>query len=119
MEMFRQPDVQTGLARAGFGSVAPVPEGPHGSVVIVELGQNSPNPFNESALVSYRVAKPGPVTLRVYDIRGRLVSRSTHQAADTNYQQITLDARGLPSGIYSYSLESNGQTAWKRCIIVK
>jgi hypothetical protein len=30
-----------------------------------------------------------------------------------------LDARGLASGIYSYSLEANGQKVWKRCIIVK
>ena len=88
-------------------------------MAIVELEQNSPNPFSGSTLISYRVATPGPVTLRVYDLRGRLVREISGSASDQNLQQITLEAKGLASGIYSYSLESNGSKAWNRCIIVK
>jgi len=113
------PDILAGLSQAGFTSVSAVPEGPHGPVSIIELGQNAPNPFSGSTLISYRVAKPGPVILRVYDLRGHLVREVSGQASDLNLQQLTLDARDLASGVYSYSLESNGQKAWKRCIIVK
>ncbi|MFH1844283.1 MAG: glucoamylase family protein, partial [bacterium] len=119
-DRFRQnPDIQAGLSLAGFNSVSPVPEGPYGPLTAVELGQNAPNPFHGSTLISYRVATPGPVTLRVYDLRGQCVREIDHRAADNTLQQITLDARGLASGIYSYSLEANGHMEWKRCIIIK
>ena len=113
------PDILAGLSQAGFTSVSAVPEGPRGSLDVIELGQNAPNPFSGSTLISYRVAKPGPVILRVYDLRGHLVRELFGQASDTNLQQLTLDARDLASGVYSYSLEANDQKVWKRCIIVK
>jgi hypothetical protein len=119
-ERFMQnPDVREGLRQAGFTSVSPVPDDPRGPVAFVELEQNSPNPFSGSTLISYRVTTPGPVILRVYDLRGRLVREVSGSASDQNLQQITLEAKGLASGIYSYSLESNGSKAWNRCIIVK
>lgn len=115
----QNPDIQNGLSLAGFTNVSPVTEESHGSLAILELGQNAPNPFSGSTLISYKVPTPGPVTLRVYDMRGRLVREVTDQASDENIQQITLEASDLASGLYSYSLEAHGQTVWKRCIIVK
>jgi len=40
-------------------------------------------------------------------------------ASDGDLQQIMLDAGGLADGVYSYSLESNGNKVWNRCIIIK
>jgi hypothetical protein len=113
------PDLQAGLAQAGFNKISPVPGDSHGPLTIIELGNNRPNPFTGSTVISYRVAKPGPVTLRVYDLRGRLVRQINDEASDRNIQQIDLDARDLASGIYSYSLEANGQKEWKKCVIIK
>ena len=113
------PHVQNGLLAARFQSVSPVPDPDPAAPRVVELDQNAPNPFSDATLISYRVARPGPVTLRMYDLRGRLVRRMTDQATDTNLQQMTLEARDLPSGVYYYSLEAQGRTSWKRCIIVK
>ena len=113
------PDVLEGLRQAGFTSVSEVPHEERGPLSFVELDQNAPNPFSSSTLIAYRVAKPGPVKLRVYDLRGRLVHEARDLATDHNIQQITLDAGGLASGVYYYSLESGGNTAWKRCIIIK
>lgn len=110
------PDILAGLRRAGFTSVSPVSDGP---IPIVEFGQNAPNPFSGSTLISYRVATPGPVKLRVYDLRGRLVREVSGTASDGDLQQIMLDAGGLADGVYSYSLESNGNKVWNRCIIIK
>jgi len=112
-------DIREGLLQAGFSSVSPVIDGPHGPISIVELSQNAPNPFSGTTHISYRVAQPGPVKLRVYDLRGRLVREVSGTAGDHNLQQITLDAKGLASGVYSYSLESHGNTVWNRCIIIK
>jgi hypothetical protein len=119
-ERFMQnPDLQLGLERAGFSRVSAVGDEAHGAVSFIELGQNTPNPFMGSTVISYRVAQPGPVVLRVYDLRGHLVRQINHQASDTNIQMITMDAKNLASGIYSYSLEAGGHQEWKRCIIIK
>ncbi len=114
----QDPYVQAGLRGAGFGSLAPVQQ-ESGVLEIVQLGQNRPNPFGKSTTISYRVAEPGPVTLRLYDLRGRKVREVSGNAKDQNTQHITLDARDLASGVYTYSLEANGKKVQKRCIIIK
>jgi hypothetical protein len=117
--MKRNPDLARGLEAAGFSSVSATPDQEGAAVRIVELGQNVPNPFRGATTIAYRVARPGPVTLKVYDLRGRCVRTVEDRAETTNLQQMTLDASSLPSGVYSYSLESSGHKQWRRCIIVK
>ncbi len=117
--MMGNADLRAGLIRAGFMDVSGVPEGPLAAAPGIELQQNAPNPFRGSTQISFRVAEPGKVTLRMYDLRGRIVREIVGQAADKDLQQMTLDSEGLPSGIYLYSLESHGRTQWKRCIVLK
>lgn len=117
--MERNPDLARGLAVAGFNTVSATPDQEGAALRIVELGQNAPNPFRGATTIAYRVARPGPVTLKVYDLRGRCVRTVEDRAETTSLQQMTLDASNLPSGVYSYSLESSGFKQWRRCIIVK
>ena len=65
------------------------------------------------------MTEAGHATLNLYDVRGRLVKTMYDQTADEGGHQITLDSRGLASGVYFYSLESRGHTVWKRAILVK
>jgi len=117
--MMANADIRNGLVRAGFSTVSAAPHEPLVAEGMIELGQNSPNPFQGSSVISYRVAEPGEVTLSLYDVRGRRVRTRRTEATDKSMQQITLDAEGLPSGVYLYSLASHGRTEWKRCIIIK
>lgn len=117
---FMQNDnVQRGLAEATFSPVSAVPNEATGPLTILELGQNAPNPFRGSTLISYRVAQSGPVTLRVYDLRGRCVREVIDHAEADDLQQVRLNAGDLASGIYTYSLEANGHQEKKHCIIIK
>jgi hypothetical protein len=115
----RNPQVVQGLKLAGFQNVSAAPQPGPGRLTGIELDQNSPNPFHGSTVISFRVAQAGPVTLKMYDLRGRLVRHVDAEAAADDLQQITLDVAGLPSGVYAYSLESHGRKEWKRCIVVK
>lgn len=112
-------DVVNGLKRAGFQNVTATPEPVRGAVSFIELEQNAPNPFHGSTTIAFRVREAGPVTLKMYDLRGRQVRQVQAEAPADDLQQVTVDARGLPSGIYAYSLESHGRKEWKRCSIVK
>jgi len=115
----RNADILRGLRLAGFQNVSAAPQPGSGPLAAIELEQNSPNPFHGSTVISFRVARSGPVSLKLYDLRGRLVRHVEAEATADDLQQITLDGRGLPSGVYAYSLESHGRKEWKRCIVVK
>ncbi|PIO48663.1 MAG: hypothetical protein CMR00_04110 [[Chlorobium] sp. 445] len=72
-----------------------------------ELMQNYPNPFNPSTTIRYALPAASEVSLRVYDMLGRMVSevlRSVKQEAGV--YEVRFDARGLSSGVYLYRLEA-------------
>jgi hypothetical protein len=115
----RNSYIVRGLQRAGFLNVTAAPERPYSPLSAIELQQNAPNPFHGSTTVSFRVREAGPVVLNLYDLRGRLMRHVEAEVPADDLQQITLDGRGLPSGVYAYSLESHGRREWKRCLIVK
>ncbi|NBB85160.1 MAG: T9SS type A sorting domain-containing protein [Bacteroidetes bacterium] len=73
------------------------------------LEQNFPNPFAEATTIRYHVPVPARVTLRVYDLQGRLV----HELADRGgvapgSYTLDLPADTLPSGAYIYRLSAEG-----------
>ncbi len=71
------------------------------------LEQNYPNPFNPSTNIPFELHQPARVTLRVYDITGRLVST----LLDDEYRgagqySIRFAAYQLASGTYFYRLKA-------------
>lgn len=72
-----------------------------------KLFQNYPNPFNEETEIHFDLNQDSHVTLTVFDVLGRKV----RQLADTNFEAgahfLTLNARGLSSGVYFIQLETN------------
>lgn len=112
------PDVCRGLELAGFTPATAVAV-EDGAAAGLELGQNSPNPCQGTTTVAYSLAQPGRVALNVYDARGRLVRSYVDESQDKGGHQVVLDFEGLPSGAYFYSLESDREKVWKRCILVR
>jgi hypothetical protein len=113
------PYILAGLASAGFQTPAGVAEGPAPRVGQLVLQQNAPNPFRHSALVSYRLGAPGPVSLVLYDVLGRPVRTLFEGVQPAGEHATVLDGEGLPSGIYYYKLAANGQQEGRRCVLVK
>jgi hypothetical protein len=118
------PYVQTGLMRAGFLTIVGVgDDGDDGDDLVGDprlvVDQNVPNPFRGTATVAYRLAEPGPATLRLYDLRGRCLRTVVAESANKGFNYFNLDARGLPSGSYLYSVEAGNSRAWNRCIIIR
>lgn len=71
------------------------------------LDQNYPNPFNPSTAINYEIPKAGMVTLRIYDILGRLVTQLVNENQNPGKYSINFNAANLPSGIYIYELRAN------------
>ncbi len=83
------------------------------------LAQNTPNPFNPSTTIRFGVAEPGVVTLRIFDLTGRLLDTPVSTWYSSGEHSIEFHGADLPSGTYFYSLNVNGFSAFHKMILLK
>lgn len=83
------------------------------------LGQNHPNPFNSSTSMSYRLAEPGFVSIRIYNITGQLVDTILEAKQESGEHAITWDASAFPSGVYLARMEAGGDSQAAKMILLK
>ena len=78
-----------------------------------------PNPFTKRTAIRFELPQPTEIRLDVYDVLGRRVAVLVEgwQAAGTH--EAVFDAAALPSGVYLYRLESEGQQKNGRMLLVK
>lgn len=76
------------------------------------LGQNFPNPFNPSTLISFNLAVDSKVRLSVFNVLGQEVSLLLDEDLSAGIHEVTFDASqvtgGLMSGVYFYKIEAKG-----------
>jgi flagellar hook assembly protein FlgD len=68
-----------------------------------------PNPFSGEATVIFHLLNPGNVVLNLYNSTGQLVRSLDKGSFPAGYQQCTLDAHNLPSGIYMLKMQAGAQ----------
>ncbi len=91
----------------------------HESPLTYSLKQNYPNPFNPSTKISYSISKQGFVSLKVYNILGKLVNTLvSEQKAAGNYS-VDFSGKDLQSGVYFYVLESENFNKTMKMLLVK
>ena len=69
------------------------------------LHQNYPNPFNPRTSIRYELSEASRVTLKIYDVQGRLVKTLVSAFQEPGSYSVDFRTRGLSSGVYLYSLE--------------
>lgn len=73
------------------------------------LAQSFPNPASDEAVIRYFLPASGIVTLRVFDLSGREVSRLEESyREEERWYSTTVDIRDLPSGVYYYQFHLEG-----------
>ncbi len=80
--------------------------------------QNYPNPFDGNTTIPYVVAAAGRVTLTVHDILGRRVATLVDAVRAPGEYEVSWDAGDLAIGAYMYRLESAGQPAGGKTLVV-
>lgn len=85
----------------------------------VELEQNYPNPFNPSTTINFSVPQSANVTLTVYDINGRLITRLLNTRKSAGSYAVSFDASNLASGLYIYRLQVGGTQITKKMTLIK
>ena len=90
----------------------------------VSISQNFPNPFNPETQFGYTLNESGTISLRIYDIMGKLiyiVYDGFQRAGNHNVLWTGLDQNKRPvsSGVYFYRLVTQSNTISKKMVLAK
>lgn len=83
------------------------------------LSRSCPNPFNATTKISYDLVEAGDVTLKIYDISGRLVQTLVEGFQQAGEYDVLWDASEQASGIYLYRLSTGDFTETKRMTLLR
>jgi len=76
-----------------------------------------PNPATARAKVSYSLARPGQVSVRLYDVTGAVVRTIAEGIRSPGDYSATINARTLSRGIYLLRMETEGFKATRKLIL--
>jgi len=82
---------------------------------------NSPNPFDESTFISFKLREPTTVLLLLYDITGKRIATiidNMEFSIEKHTEKIDANALGLQSGVYFAKLLTKSGTISKRLVFV-
>ena len=88
------------------------------------LGPNVPNPFNSATQVAYRLSRPGPVQLVIYNVLGQPVRTLVDEVQAAGSYRVQWDARdrqgaSLSSGAYIARLSYPDGVQTRRLLYLK
>jgi hypothetical protein len=97
------------------------PETPRPDRVVL---QSHPNPFNPNTTISYACPARSRVSLRIYDVGGRLVKTLVDDARDAGVHYVTWNGRGdtgvpATSGIYFARLEVDREIQTIKLVLIR
>ncbi len=105
------PVLPTGVAEA---------EPQVGTSLALMLDPPSPNPVRGETLFRFAARHEGPVTLELFDIRGRLVERIARaDRGDGFIRTVSWSSSGLASGVYFARLRAGEETKVRRVVVVE
>lgn len=83
------------------------------------LSQNYPNPFNPTTTISYELPTAGYVSLKVYDVLGRLVKTLVAGMENPGEHRIVFNAARYASGVYFFRLTEGAHSAVRKMLMLK
>ncbi len=107
------------LAHWNATTVSAVPRDISGLAGEFSLDQNYPNPFNPTTAISYQLSAGSAVSLKVYDVLGRLVATLANGFQRAGRHTVHFDGSGLASGIYYYRLRAGESMITKKLVLLK
>jgi hypothetical protein len=104
----------------GFEQISSLePDGGSNIVTDYTLEQNYPNPFNPGTTIRFALPKAANVSLKVYDVNGRMVADLVSGMQNAGRYQVDFNADNLASGIYMYVLRAGEFSEIKRMTLLK
>ena len=83
------------------------------------LYNNYPNPFNPNTSIEYAIPSNGFVSLIVYNMLGREISKLVNEQKSAGKYKVDFNAENLSSGIYFYKIKSGSFNQVKKMLLLK
>ncbi|MCD4711419.1 MAG: T9SS type A sorting domain-containing protein [Bacteroidales bacterium] len=103
------------LVESGTGLGVPTLE----SLANFGLEQVRPNPFNQEALISFRIPEPGHVKVMVYNQVGQLVGYLANEYLPEGVHERMWYPKSLAPGTYFIHLESGGMVSVRKAVLAR
>jgi chitodextrinase len=104
------------LVQDGYGRVRSEREGGRGK--LEALGAD-PNPFMKSTEIRFSLEQAAHVRVTVYDVAGRVVQNLVDSAVSSGEHALLWDAGALPSGVYFYRIEVDGEGETRKVVLAR
>ncbi|MEX2116159.1 MAG: T9SS type A sorting domain-containing protein [Bacteroidota bacterium] len=117
-----QPESFSAQATLGTWEPKPTVRGTETAKVSIgtELSlQSYPNPFNPATEIRFAIPEEGLVTLRIYDVLGRVVTTLVNENRQAGPHSVRWDASQVPSGVYFSRLETQFGSVVSRLLLVR
>jgi hypothetical protein len=116
--LYRVAVLEDGHVAASFATSVTTP------ALQFALDQNWPNPFNPVTRIGFSTAGDGPVSLRIYDIAGRLVRTLVNDFRPAGTYREIWDGHDdsgarVASGIYFYRLDSGQRSITRKAMLLR
>jgi hypothetical protein len=85
----------------------------------IQLLGNYPNPFNPVTVIRYYITNAGKVELIIFDMLGREISALVNEYKEPGAYEVKFDGSDFSSGVYYYTLESNGIREVRKMVLIK
>jgi len=87
------------------------------------LSQNYPNPFNPTTKIDYDLPYDGKVSITLYDLTGREVSKLVNEVKTAGYHTVQFNGSNLSSGMYFFRISAEGNNnsfvTTKKMVLIK
>ncbi len=85
-----------------------------------ELSQNYPNPFNPTTKIDFALPVDSRVTLIIYDITGREITRLlNNEFRKASYYTVEFKGSTFSSGVYFYRIQADKNIMTKKMVLIK
>ncbi len=83
------------------------------------LLQNFPNPFNPTTRIRFGLPQAAHVKIAVYNVLGQQLTSLVDAEQTAGYHVVEFDAGNLASGIYFYTLQTDGYSKIMKMVLMK
>ncbi len=103
----------------GNSSTTPIEGNKSSLPKMFTLSQNYPNPFNPSTIIEYSIPSNQFVTIKIYDILGRLVKTLVSEEKPAGNYRVKFNSSNFSNGVYFYKLTAGNFTSVRKMILLK
>jgi len=88
------------------------------------LGQNRPNPFGADTKIAYGLSGDADVSIRIYDVKGRLVRTVVNGRRTADHHSAVWDGRDdagrmVSGGVYFYRITAGSFVETRKMVILR